>query len=413
YTVFGPVMYDESFTNEGLNGQGIALRWTAHDPSNEGLMWLQLNRAKNYSDYEAAIKDFSTPGQNMVFASATGDIALWQQAKFPARWQGQGKYIMPGEDSSYMWQGFIPQPENPHVINPASGYIQSANQRPVDSTYPYFIPGNYINARGVAVDRNLAQMQNITPQDMMQLQQNVYSPFAASAIPMLLKYVQTSGLSRSEENYVNLLRKWNFNCDATAVAPTVYQTWWDSLETVIWKDELSTVKEKTVLPDEQTLLELLLKDSAMLFVDDVTTTEKETIQQQVTKALHLAAKYLDEEESKTGLGWAKHKNPGVMHLLKDALLPFGRQGLQVGGWSNTINAITTTHGPSWRMVVELSSPIKAFGIYPGGQDGNPGSKYYDNFINDWATGKYYELWLMKETEATDKRIISKITFTNS
>jgi penicillin G amidase len=36
-----------------------------------------------------------------------------------------------------MWQGYIPQEENPHVVNPPSGYIQSANQRPVDTSYPY------------------------------------------------------------------------------------------------------------------------------------------------------------------------------------------------------------------------------------------------------------------------------------
>ena len=53
-------------------------------------MWFKLNRAKNYADYEDAIKMFSTPGQNMIFASKAGDIALWQQAKFPARWEGQG-----------------------------------------------------------------------------------------------------------------------------------------------------------------------------------------------------------------------------------------------------------------------------------------------------------------------------------
>ncbi|MBD0332957.1 MAG: penicillin acylase family protein, partial [Chitinophagaceae bacterium] len=135
YTVFGPVMYDESFTNDYVGNKAIAVRWTAHDPSNELLMWLKLNQAKNYEDYVEAIRTFVAPGQNMLFASTAGDIALWQQAKFPARWEGQGLYLMPGDDTSYMWQGFIPQQENPYIINPASGFIQSANQRPVDSTY--------------------------------------------------------------------------------------------------------------------------------------------------------------------------------------------------------------------------------------------------------------------------------------
>ena len=96
YTVFGPVMYDKSFSGELTNNKAIAMRWVAHDPSNEGLMWFYLNRAKGYDDYYSAIKQFMCPGQNMIFASKHGDIALWQQAKFPARWFGQGLFVMPG-----------------------------------------------------------------------------------------------------------------------------------------------------------------------------------------------------------------------------------------------------------------------------------------------------------------------------
>jgi penicillin amidase len=136
YTVFGPVMYDKSNKSNLNNNHAYALRWVAHDPSNILKMWHLLNRAKDYDDYLAAIKYFNVPGQNMLFASKSGDIALWQQANFPLRWKDQGLFVMPGQDSSYMWNGFIPQEENPHVINPAEGYISSANQRPVDSTYP-------------------------------------------------------------------------------------------------------------------------------------------------------------------------------------------------------------------------------------------------------------------------------------
>ena len=101
----------------------------------------------------------------------------------------------------------------------------------------------------------------------------------------------------------------------------------------------------------------------------------------------------------------------IKHLLKDAVMPFARN-VSVGGWGNTINAVTVTHGPSWRMIVQLSQPTQAYGVYPGGQDGNPGSKYYDDFVDTWATGQYYPLWVMTETEANDKRILGKLTFTN-
>src|SRR5690606_5046914 len=107
YTVFGPVLYDGSFPE--AHAGNVAVRWVAHDPSNEGLTFYKLNRAADYDDYVEAIQTFACPGQNFIFASKTGDIAIWQQGKFPARWRGQGMTIMPGEDDSYRWQGFIPQ----------------------------------------------------------------------------------------------------------------------------------------------------------------------------------------------------------------------------------------------------------------------------------------------------------------
>jgi penicillin amidase len=324
----------------------------------------------------------------------------------------QGDFIMPGNDSSYMWQGFIPQNENPHIINPINGFIESANQRPVDSAYPYFIPGNYIAARGIRLSKKLEQMQNITPADMMSLQNDYYNSVAAAAVPLFLKYIDEGRLNERESNYLTEIKKWDFNATADSKATTIYQAWIDSLKNVIWNDEFSRINGPYVKPDEQTLVEALLRDSAFKFIDDITTPVKETINEQITKAFHLASNSLMIEENTDGLIWWKHKHASVLHILS-TIKPFARQGLHVGGWNPTVNAITETHGPSWRMVVQLSSPTEAYGIYPGGESGNPGSKFYDNFVDDWASGKYYPLWMMKESEADDKRIIGKLTITNS
>ncbi|HWJ26375.1 MAG TPA: penicillin acylase family protein, partial [Flavisolibacter sp.] len=153
-----------------------------------------------------------------------GDIAIWQQGKFPARWYGQGMYLMPGIDSSYQWQGFIPQSENPHA-HLDSGFLESANQRPVDSTYPYFIPGNYITPRGISIARNLSKMEGITVDDMKALQNNYYSVFAEGARAMLLKYVKEDALDGDEKNYLEMVRNWDLNTTPNSTATTVYQTW--------------------------------------------------------------------------------------------------------------------------------------------------------------------------------------------
>jgi penicillin amidase len=414
YTVFGPVMYDQRFTSgDSVNKAALAVRWTAHDPSNEGLMWLKLNRANNYNDYMDAIKIFTCPGQNILFASKSGDIAITQQARFPARWEGQGLFIMPGEDSNYMWQGFIPRRENPHILNPVSGFIQSANQRPVDSTYPYFIPGNYISARGITIEKRLAAMQNITPKEMMVLQNDYYSVTASLALPLFFKYFNDSSLNEQQRNYLFELKKWNYNTDPDSRATTIYQAWMDSVENIIWSDEFAQVEYLRERPDEQTLLEALHRDSAFSYIDDINTADTETLQQQITAAFVNASAGLLKEQDGNNLIWWKHKNPSILHLLRNSVLPFGRIGIAAGGWGNTINAIKSTHGPSWRMVVHLTPTTEAYGIYPGGQSGNPGSRYYDNFINNWTVGEYYQLWMMKEEEKVDSRVKATLTFTNS
>ena len=73
--------------------------------------------------------------------------------------------------------------------------------------------------------------------------------------------------------------------------------------------------------------------------------------------------------------------------------------MPIGGGVPCINATTNDHGPSWRMIVHLTDNIEAYAVYPGGQSGNPGSKYYDNFVNTWAAGKYYTLLFLKKQEA--------------
>ncbi|MBI5371451.1 MAG: penicillin acylase family protein [Sphingobacteriales bacterium] len=403
YTIFGPVMFDESFSNELSNNRNLAVRWVAHDPSNEGKTFYWLNRAHNYDEYAKAIETFQCPGQNFIFASKTGDIAIWQQGKFPARWDRQGLYVMPGEDSSYMWQGFIPQPENPHAKNPERGFLESANQRPADSTYPYFIPGSYITPRAISIENKLAGMSGIRPVDMMALQGNYFNTLAEDARPLLLQYVKENELYPEAKKYLAIVKNWDLNASPDSKGQTIYQCWWDSLEAEIWKDDLTRINPQAPWPEEQTTMELLKRDSALRYIDNINTTQKETLFDVVTLALKKASMELVKKEKEGKLEWTKFKNPTVYHLIKD-LKAFARPGLPVGGNGNIINAVTHSHGPSWRMIVHLTGQTEAYGVYPGGQSGNPGSRFYDNYVDQWAAGQYNKLWFMREGDRNDKNI---------
>jgi len=410
YSVFGPVMYDESFPDKLKTKKAYALRWIAHDPSNALKMWYLLNRAKTYNDYLEAIKYFNAPAQNMLFASKDGDIALWQQGTFPLRWQDQGKFVMPGSDSSYMWQGFIPQQDNPHIINPIQGYISSANQRPVDSTYPYFIPGRYDMYRGISINRRLSSITAATPDDMKKLQNDTYNVLAETAVPILLKNVNQLLLNADERKYVKILSNWNFYSDINEKGPTIFTHWLDSLRQYVFQDDLLKNDLPISLPVRYTLVENLLKDSAFSFIDNSNTTKVETLSDAVTISLKKCTKQLVQLEKENKLTWGNYKNTTLYHLLRTATMPFAKEHLPVGGGENIINATTHDHGPSWKMIVQLTTPTEAYGVFPGGQSGNPGSKYYDNFASTWAAGKYYKLWMMQSSEVKDKRIQSTLHF---
>ncbi len=412
-TVFGPVMYDTKYPSRLKDGKYYACRWKAHDPSNELLTFNKLNKAKNYSDYLEAISTFQTPGQNFLFASKTGDVAIKQQGQFPAKWMRQGDFIMPGQDSSHMWQGFIPVNENPSQFNHPRGYASSANQLPVDATYPYYLSGSFPPYRGISVNKQLDAMNNITPDDMMRLQTDNYNVFAATAMPLLLKYIDESILSEKQKEYFQLVKSWNLRNDVGEKGATIFKLWWDSLEVFVFKDEIDKLNGISKWPDESTLVEGLLKDSTdYLFLKGNGSTTN-NLRMLVTAAFGKACAKLEMLKShNTPLEWGGFKNTGVRHLLRIPAL--SRLGLNIGGGEHIINATKQYHGPSWRVIVHLTDDIEAYGVYPGGQNGNPGSKYYDTFIDHWTTGKYYPLVFIRKEEADKTNKIKwRMTFTKA
>lgn len=415
-TVFGPVMYDKSYKNISTEGKYLAIRWTAHKAGTGLQTFYQLNRAKNYNDYLDAISRWECPGQNFAFASKTGDIAIKQQGAFVARWNRQGDFIQPGTDTAYAWQGMIPVTENPLMVNPVRGFVSSANQMSTDSTYPYYLgaANNFPLYRGIIINRKLAEMNMITPEDMQRLQADNYNVFAEMARPVLLRNLDENGLTAEEKKYVDILKNWDLRNDINAKGATVFKCIWDSLEAAVWGDEIRKSLLPLPKPDASTLLETVLRgDSSFRFMDDINTPGKtESFADDLLTAIKKAAPHLKQLEAENKLEWAKMKDTKVNHLLK--IPGLSRLHLPIGGGEHIINATKETHGPSWRMIVHLTDEIEAYGVYPGGQSGNPGSKYYDTFVDYWAAGKYYRiLFLQQAAAAKHERIKWHMSFTNS
>ena len=405
-----PVMFDKSYSGKlQTNNKYYAVRWKAHDPSNELKIFNMLDRAKNYADYSAAVTNLHTPGQNAAFASKNGDIAIRTQGDWPAKWKGQGDFVMPGTDSSYLWQGMIPQDEVPFQYNPERGFISSANQKPVDESYPYYLGRDYPPFRGFYINKRLTAMNNITPEDMMALQTDNYDVFAAAGTPLFVQHMKQNELSAGENKYFNLLKEWNYRGDIGSKGATIFEIFWKNFTDTVFNDEYAKAPLLTMQPFGGSVLEAIIKDSAYKFLDNINTPQKETLSDDVTAAFKRTCVELKQLEQDGKLDWEKYKGTHLTHLAR-VLTPFNRMNLPIGGGPRAINAANAAHGPSWRMVVSLTQHTEAYGVYPGGQSGNPGSRYYDNFVDQWVAGKYYSLWMMTKGEEKDARVKWKMTF---
>ncbi|TAD92325.1 MAG: penicillin acylase family protein [Bacteroidetes bacterium] len=406
YTVWGPVMFDGTFQSDFKDGKTYALHWKAHQPDNAVGGILALNRAKNANDFWAGMQHVGTPGQNFVMATKTNTIAWWQHAQFPAKWRRQGDFIMPGWDSTFAWQGDIAAADNVHAINPERGFLSSANQLPADTTYPFYMGGLHDVYRGIIINRMLKQQTAATVDGMKAMQTNNYNVFAQWAVPFLLGQLNTAALTPKAESLLPAVRQWNLQGDYEETGMTIFLGWWNKFKELVWNDDITRPDGlTTAMPYDETLLDGVLRDSVFPFVDDTRTDTKETTSYQVTAALNAAAEDLVDMPS---LAWGKVKDTRIRHLLQ--LDAFSQLHLPIGGGSKMINATTEKNGPSWRMIVQMTDSIEAWGVFPGGQSGNPGSKFYNSFVNHWATGQYYRLWFMQPNEPLQQKVRWQMRF---
>lgn len=416
YTHHGPVVYlDGEKAFRANTPVGYALRWIAHEPNNSVTAFYLLNRAKGYDDYVKALSYYACPAQNFCFASNENNIAIWVNGRFPLKWREQGKYLLDGTNAANDWAGYIPQPHNPHVKNPPRGFVSSANQFSTDPSYPYYLHWNFAPAnRGRRINERLEKMTNVTVDSMRLLQFDNMNVDARDFLPKMLPFVNEKELGASQKAALATLRKWSLYNNPDEIGPTIFEEWVGNLQNATWKDDLPESDSLPYrLPTFYRTIDLLQKQPTAHWFDNQTTKDKvETAADVLTMSFKASIDSLVKRNGPMGEKWAwwAIKGTGIRHLLSiDAL---SRLNINVGGGGRIVNASGNTNGPSWRMIVQLSKEgPKAYGLFPGGQSGNPGSPFYDNMIDKWAKGELNELLYLKSKDEKSSRVKTVVKLT--
>lgn len=97
--------------------------------------WYRFNKAKNFTEFKAALNMKAIPGYNIVYADKYDTIYYISNGRIPVRDKNYNwKTTLPGNTSSTLWNQLHPIDALPQVLQPKSGFVYNTNHSPFHST---------------------------------------------------------------------------------------------------------------------------------------------------------------------------------------------------------------------------------------------------------------------------------------
>ncbi|RSS53529.1 penicillin acylase family protein [Streptomyces sp. WAC07061] len=461
------------------DGYAVALRWTALDPGKSMDAVFKLNRAKDFNSFRAAAADFEVPSQNLIYADnkgANGNIGYQAPGRIPIRNQGDGRLPAPGWDPKYAWKGgrdgnagYIPQNEMPWELNPARGYIVTANQAVTESgtgagKYPYVLTTDWgYGARSQRIndliEAKTKDNGKISTDDMRTMQMDNSSEIAALLTPMLAKIQVSDPDVRSAQK---LLEGWNYTQESDSAAAAYFNAVWRNILKLAFGDKMPkelrvegscmNVSEESTGPNDdltKTVRECGTRgpDSAQpdggdrwfevvrrLVKDEKspwwTATPKTVHDKPIKTRDELFARAMEDARWELTAKLGKDQSTwswGRLHQLTLKNQTIGKEGpgfmqwllnrgpWNVGGGEATVNATgwnassgyEVTWVPSMRMVVNLGDLDKSRWINLTGASGHAYAGTYTDQTSMWAKGELLDWPFAKG--AVDKSTVDTLT----
>ena len=424
-TVHGPII-------AARDGLAISFRWTgnagfANDGSGvtrESIAAYYMARARDLNDFTDALRFWDVPSQNIVYADIYGNIAVFVPGLFPVRVVALptgvevpviGSRSILNGTGGYEWIGYVPYEHMPKSINPDRGYIATANQMNIGPYYPYFILGGWWDPGGRAhrIHMLLDSKDMHGLEDMARYQSDVFDWYSYMVLNDLIDAVRDADDPRFSY-VIDLLSRWDHLMLKDRVEPTIWWAWFSALQDAMFRSYL-TDRGVTYrfYPPPSTVVWLIknAKDSKWF-----SPSFEDVARESLSTALDRL-----EEMFGSDIGnwsWGKVHRLYLAHL---SMIPELSRGPfpEDGGFGTLMNApipwdldmledpVYVRNGPSWRFLAVMSPQTpgcKIYGVYPGGQSGNPVSVFYDNYVDLWLTYRYIKLQCPNTVEDIEKRI---------
>ncbi|GAB5521748.1 MAG: penicillin acylase family protein [Rhodothermales bacterium] len=388
YSHWGPTLKNDS--------GAVALQWVGHKSTHTLRALWNINAATSYGELTAALEHWGNPMQNILAADVHGNLGIRSTGYWPIRQSGTGAGLLDGATDSSAWVGRLPVDQMPHSLNPEQGFLTSTNQQPADRTYPHYQNHDWgTGLRSLRADSIFRGKPQHTVDDLKAYHGDVRSIQHALLRPLLRQLPALNLLTPAADSMRQMLLAWDGETDVESNAALIMDEWMDAMQSLTWDEP---VFNDRMQPGQVRFLHLLLNQPEVKWFDMQLTMPIEDGPMMAAKALNRAAEtiYAEYGTDPADWRWGDHHKVVFRHLTQSsALRPLWRGPYEYPGFSETLSpagARTTTHSASWRMVVDLSqSPPIGYGVYPGGQSGNPFSAHYADFLPTYLGFDHYTL----------------------
>ena len=400
-TRHGPVLSDLGFLDAGP-GEALALAWTGlrtDDRTPQAM--LAVAEAEDWQGFVAALADFHSPQQNILYADVDGHIGFIAPGRVPIRAKGDGRWPVPGEASAYDWKGFVPFDALPRSFDPKDALLATANNRIVGDDYPYLLAADW--PPDERVRRIVGLLKGKARHDVAdfgRMQTDTVSLMAREMLPSMLASVPPGPAGRDAA--LALLRRWDGDMRADRPEPLLFYGWYQALARAVYADEFGP-SFPTVLGTRPDFMRQVLSGDPSGWCDDVGTPATEGCPERLALALDGALSSLGGAWGDDIAAWRWGAAHSVRHAhpLSPVLPAWARGWLDIeyeaGGDAFSLDvaafaldegtAFEATLGPTYRAVYDMAAPERSRFLQTTGQSGNPLSPHYADFAGSWQRGE--------------------------